>query len=89
MQAPSAAQQWLSVFSLFSLVTLLTKGPQNMTISRDMLPLPTPNEPIPETIRDTVQSRCNLATLSHRFFNTPHDVQAIAIPTENFDQAHL
>ena len=76
VQAPSVARQWLRMFSLFSLVTLLTKGPQNMTISLDMLPLPSPNQPIPETIRDTMQSRCT-AHLSHRFFNTPKEAQAI------------
>ncbi|MBP6917691.1 MAG: hypothetical protein KBB94_02100 [Legionellaceae bacterium] len=76
VQAPSVARQWLRMFSLFSLVTLLTKGPQNMTISLDMLPLPSPNQPIPETIRDTMHSRCT-AHLSHRFFNTPKEAPAI------------
>ncbi|NDH67163.1 MAG: hypothetical protein EBY22_04470 [Gammaproteobacteria bacterium] len=89
IQTPSVAQQWLRMFSLFSLVILLTKGPQTMTISLDMLPLPSPNEPISEMIRDTVQSRCNIATLSHRFFNTPKDAPAITIPRENFERAHV
>ena len=88
-QAPSVAQQWLEMFGLFSLVILSTQGPHTMTVSLDMLPLPSPNEPIPEMIRNTVQSRCNIATLSHRFFNTPKDAPAITIPRENFERAHV
>ena len=88
-QAPSVAQQWLEMFGLFSLVILSTQGPHTMTVSLDMLPLPSPNEPIPEMIRNTVQSRCNIATLSHRFFNTPKDAPANTIPRENFEQAQI
>lgn len=76
-QPPSIAKQWLKMLSLFSLITLLTNGSQNMAISTDMLPLPFPNEPIPETIRDIVHTRCDKANLSHRFFNTPKDAPAI------------
>lgn len=77
-QLPSVATQWLRIFSLFSVVILLTKGPQGLAVTVDMLPLPVPNEPIPEIVRDTMRIRCNTANLSHRFFNTPKDAPAIS-----------
>lgn len=83
-QTLSLAKQWLKMFSLFSLATLLTKGPQNMAMSLDMLPLPMPNEAIPEMIRDTTQIRCNTSNLSHQFFNTPKD--ALAIPRSQVEE---
>lgn len=84
-QTPSISKQWLKMLSLFSLITLLTNGSQNMALSIDMLPLPFPNDPIPETIRDTVRTRCDKANLSHRFFNTPKD--APAIPREQLEES--
>lgn len=77
-QSLSVATQWLRMFSLFSLVILLTKGPQGLAVTVDMLPLPLPNESIPEIVRDTMRLSCNTANLSHRFFNTPKDAPAIS-----------
>ena len=86
-QAPSNAQKWLKMGSLFSLVTLLTGGAQSMALSVDMLPIPFPNAPIPETIRDTMQPKCNIANLSHRFFNTPKDAPARSLAAVENERA--
>ncbi|MCR9192087.1 MAG: hypothetical protein NXI01_05435 [Gammaproteobacteria bacterium] len=62
-------KQWLSMFGLFSMATLLTTEQQRANISLEMLPLPLPEEAsLSQTIYDVPQ--IHTTNLSHRFFNT-------------------
>lgn len=73
-------KSWMRMMSLFSLTTVLLPNQQSC---EDVQMLPHAHHLAPDAIQATVRTRCNKANLSHRFFNTPKEADAIRLEEAN------
>lgn len=73
------SKQWLTLFGLYSMLTVMTSKPEQT--QAHIKSLPKAYRPIPENVCESIKTRYNKANLSSLFFNTPRDAQAIR-PTE-------
>lgn len=77
------SKQLLTVLRLYSFATILTTTQQDPLTEIEMLPAA--HQAVPQSICEIVQTRYNKANLSHLFFNTLKDAEAIRSTVANND----
>lgn len=77
-------KQGMNILSLFSIATAVTTTQNPLT---QIQMLPNAHQPVSDNIQEVVRTRYNKANLSHQFFNTPKEAEAIR-PTEANNYSH-